>query len=63
MARLEELKSTVHAVHALWPAAKAGGCHLAGSGEDVRCPLWALWGEGVVLLRAGPADLLFVSRV
>ena len=35
MARLEELKSTMLAVLALWPAAETGGCHPAGSEEDV----------------------------
>ena len=45
-------------VLALWPAAKAGGCRLAASGEDVRCFLWAHLGvEVFFVLRAGPADL------
>ena len=39
LARLVELTL---AVLASWPAAKAGGCHLAESGEDVRSLPWAL---------------------
>ena len=58
LARLEELKSTVHAVHALWPAAKAGGCHLAGSGEACAVLLGHFREKGVSL-QAGPATSLF----
>ena len=64
LGRSEELKSTVLAVLALWPAAETGGCHLAGSGRTVCAALGAVlfghsWVRESFCCRLGLADSLF----